>query len=164
VKAIHTNNRQPTADEISRRRRLYVQPPYFGIVLKLEHEQCEVGLRVVALPPRIGTKKDYVVQVKVSSSRHQERVCGCNRGRTGVCAADRRCSGPRKRETLTHLSIWLVSHVSEKPVLDHLVEVRDLIKGAFGRGGLCDLEFEDAGLITDPRVVIPWGARTIAQI
>ena len=81
-----------------------------------------------------------------------------------VCAANRRRSGPRKRASVTHLSIWLVSHISEKPVLDLLVEVRDLIKGAFGRGSLCDLEFEDAGFITDPRVIVPGGAGAIAQI
>lgn len=40
--------------------------------------------------------------------------------------------GPRKCEGLTHLSIWFVSHISEEPVLDLLVQVRDLIKGAFG--------------------------------
>lgn len=65
---------------------------------------------------------------------------------------------------LTHLSIWFVSCIREEPVLDLLVQVRDLIKGAFGGGGLCDLEFEDAGLITDPRVRIPRGAGAIAQI
>lgn len=81
-----------------------------------------------------------------------------------VCAADRRRSRPRKRDSMTHLSIWLVSHISKEPVLDLLVEVRDLIKGAFGRGSLCDFEFEDASLITDPRVIIPGGARAIAQI
>ena len=57
---------------------------------------------------------------------------GCNYSRMKVCAADRRGSGPRKRGRMTHLSVWLVSHISKKPVLDLLVEVRDLIKGAFG--------------------------------
>lgn len=65
---------------------------------------------------------------------------------------------------LTHLSVWLVSYVSKEPVLDLLVEPRDLVKAALGRGGLCDLEFEDAGLIADAGVVIPGGAGAIAQI
>jgi hypothetical protein len=96
--------------------------------------------------------------------RTRGRDLGRNRSRIEECAADRRWRGPRKREGVTHLSIWLVSHIGEKPVLDLLVEVRDLIKSAFGRGGLCDFEFEDAGLIADAGVVIPGGASAIAQI
>ena len=117
-----------------------------------------------------------------SGSRKAEKNRFCNADKVSISPARRRgteaaigavgrsvqlidaAGGAAQVRSLTHLSIWLVSCISEEPVLDLLVQVRDLVKGAFGRGGLCDLEFEDASLITDPRVRIPRGAGAIAQI